>query len=396
MKDREITRREMLKKMALATGSVALISGCSSDSELSGNTGTKAQQIGDNDVFWVKNGTVKQNIEKLLEMIGGISAYVESTDVIVLKCNAQWQNQGYTNTECIKYIIDAILAIPDFTGEILICDNIQWASNDNMRGFLSSVQYRNHNWADHNWSTLAAGYRDSGKPVAICPWSCDSGSRIYSPADGTGWVRDYFEFHGNLTYLSYPIFESPLTSGRLIDMKNGIWENDNYTGRKVKTIFMPTLNNHGDGSEDYAGITSAIKCFFGATEIQGSPLDGNDNCHDIHTATYSQNNAFFAGELAARYINKMYAPVLYLTCAIWSGHQSRWGEAIETKTVLACKNPATLDYISCRDIISPYASWLNPDNDNNTRLQILGCISGGIGTIDSNKFSIKSYDFNNI
>jgi hypothetical protein len=27
----------------------------------------------------------------------------------------------------------------------------------------------------------------------------------------------------------------------MIDMKNGVWENGSYTGRKVKAIFMPTL-----------------------------------------------------------------------------------------------------------------------------------------------------------
>jgi hypothetical protein len=66
---------------------------------------------------------------------------------------------------------------------------------------------------------------------------------------------------------------------------------------------------------------------------------------------------------------------------------------METKTVLACENPATLDYVSCKQVISPYASWLNPDNNNNTRNQIQGCIDNGIGTIDPDKFEVVSYDF---
>lgn len=276
-------------------------------------------------VFLVKNGSVGQNITKLLELIGGISKYIGPTDVVVLKCNGQWPNQGYTNTECIKYVIDAILGIPGFTGEILICDNIQNVSYDTTRGFLASPENRNNNWPDHNWSTLAEAYQANNKPVAIFPWQNNPADvEISGPAEGTGWVRDFFPFHGLTAYLSYPVFESPLTAGRLIDMKNGIWEAGAYTGRKVRTIFMPTLNNHGNGgNEDYAGVTSAIKCFFGATEIISG---GNDTithdgqkCYNIHSATYTRGNAYYAGELTARYIKTMYSPVLYITCAIWSG-----------------------------------------------------------------------------
>ena len=65
-----------------------------------------------------------------------------------------------------------------------------------------------------------------------------------------------------------------------------------------------------------------------------------------------------------------------------------------TNTVLACTNPVTLDYVACRDVISPYAAWLNPDLNNNTRKQIVGCNSQGIGTIDPSLFEIVTYDFN--
>jgi hypothetical protein len=91
----------------------------------------------------------------------------------------------------------------------------------------------------------------------------------------------------------------------------------------------------------------------------------------------------------------MYQPVLYITAAIWSGHHSRTTDAVETKAVLACENPVTLDYIATRDIISPHAAFLNPDQDNNTRKQILGCINGGIGTIDPAEYEVITYDFDN-
>jgi len=157
---------------------------------------------------------------------------------------------------------------------------------------------------------------------------------------------------------------------------------------------MPTLNNHGAGGEDYAGVTSAIKSFFGATEIHvGDDATWNGYYH-IHSSSYTQHSAQTAGELVGRFINTMYAPALFITAAMWSGWQSRTGDAVETKTVLACENPVSLDYVACRDVISPYASWLNPDLDNNTRKQILGCNSQGIGTIDPQQIEVITFDFN--
>jgi hypothetical protein len=87
--------------------------------------------------------------------------------------------------------------------------------------------------------------------------------------------------------------------------------------------------------------------------------------------------------------------VLYITAAMFSGWYNRTDVAAQTNTVLACENPASLDYISSRDVISPYASWLNPDQDSHTRQQILGANSQGIGTIDPTKLQVISYDFLN-
>ena len=89
-------------------------------------------------------------------------------------------------------------------------------------------------WANGSWRTHYAS-------------RCRTYTRHRVPATLTdGWSRYFFKnaTSGLNTYLSYPVFQSPLTSGRMIDLKNGVWENGGYTGRKVKVIVMPTLNNH--------------------------------------------------------------------------------------------------------------------------------------------------------
>jgi hypothetical protein len=382
-----MSRRQFLKYFGLAAGTVTL-------SPLIINKLEKSfAQVQPLKVYLIKNGDCFQNISKLFEMID-ISAYVSPTDVVILKGNAQWPYQGYTHTGVIKAIADKILSIPNFSGEILICDNTQVYGSSGNFGFDVPIEKRARNWPDHNWNSLAQEYQNQGKPVAAKVW-LNSVNSISGPGDGEGWIRSYFSYQGRNTYLSYPIFESPLTPGRMIDMKKGVWENGSYTGRKVKAIFIPTLNNHGEGEEDYAGITSAIKSFFGATEIHGGGSGSYQNHFNIHASSYEIDRADYAGELVARFINTQYSPVLYVTAAIWSGHHSRMGDATETKTIIACENPATLDYIACKEVISPYAPFLNPDFNNNTRKQILGCIAGGVGTIDPVQFEVIRYDFNN-
>ena len=386
-----MTRREFLKAFGIASSALTL-----SPFFLDRLSMAIAQIPPKVKVYLVKNGDCFQNVSKIWEL-GGFDRYIDKDDFVVIKGNGQWENQGYTHTGCIKGVVDEILGISGFSGEVFICDNVQIYGGAERTGFDATPPYRINNWPDHNWTTLANAYKSDNKPVGVKRWLNSEGD-ISGPADGEGWIRSYFPYYGRDTYLSYPIFESPLSSGVMVDMKNGIWENGSYTGQKVKAIFMPNLNNHGSPSyEDYAGITSAVKSFFGATEIHGG-VDGRFNgYYNMHSSTYARDQADYAGELTARYISNLYSPVLHITAAMWSGHGSRTGinDAAETKTVLACENPATLDYVACKYVISPYKSFLDPDQNNNTRRQITGCIAGGVGTINPAEFEIVSYDFDN-
>lgn len=363
-------------------------------------------------VYRVMNGAdCFQNIAKLWQLLDGPAKFISPTDVVVIKANGQWPNQGYTHTGCIKGVIDAILALPGFSGEILICDNTQTIRGNAATGFDASTANRVNNWPNMNWNELAQSYQASGKPVAAVQWTSDLDWRTppslpylsgWNPADGDGWGRSLFVYNGLNTYLSYPVFQSPITTGRMIDLKNGVWEGGGYTGRKVKAIFMPTLNNHGEGSEDAAGLTSAVKSFFGATEIPAPMYGPSDSgYYHIHGSAFTSGNAQCAGDLVGRYLNTFYAPVLYITSAIYSGWYNRTSTsgAAATNTVLACQNPVSLDYVSGRDVISrcgsPPPSWLDPSTqNNNTWRQLLGCNSQGIGTLDPNQLELVSYDFN--
>lgn len=380
-----LSRRQFLKSVALMMGTTAFPFGVRASHP---QTHTRAVA---NRVYVAKNGDYSQNTNKIWDMLGGPESYFDPNDVVIIKANAQWPNQGYTHTGCIKTVIDRILAMPGFNGEILICDNVQEYGSSGAFGFDATPGNRNHNWPDHNWNSLAAEYQGNGYPVATCRWY-NSTETISGPADGEGWMRTFWNFHGQNSFFSYPIFQSPL-SGNLIDMKFGVWSGGAYTGQAVKTIVMPNLNNHGWGSEDYAGVTSAVKSFLGATENHGGVSGSFQSHYNWHRTSFGRNRADYCGELTALYIQQIYAPILYITTAIWSGHESRTGGATQTDAVLACDNPATLDFVACRDVIGPYASFLDPTLNNNTRAQILGCANAGVGSIDPGEMSIELYDF---
>jgi hypothetical protein len=412
---RKMTRREFLRYYGVASGALTF-----SPFFLERMTAVCQAAASLTRVYKVKNGNCFQNTAKLWQMLDGPAKYISPTDIVVIKGNAQWPNQGYTHTGVIKGVVDQILQIPGFSGEILICDNIQTETTAGAHGFDATSANRTNNWPDKNWNELAQDYRNNGKPVATVQWVNDSVWRsppslpyfsAWNPANGNGWGRSLFVYNTRNTYLSYPVFQSPLTSGRMIDLKNGVWENGSYTGRKIKAIFMPTLNNHGDnGAEDYAGMTSAVKSFFGATEIP-SPWNGplTNGYYHIHSSSYINYTsptccAQWAGDLVGRYIKAFYAPVLYITAAMYSGWYSRGrtspsGTAAATNTVLACENPVSLDYVSGRDVISkchsPAPTWLDPSTqNNNTWLQLLGCNGQGIGTLDPLQMDVITYDFN--
>lgn len=355
------------------------------------------------DVVLVKNGGYAANVAQLLAMCGGIGHFINPTDIVVLKCNGQWPKQGYTHTGCIKTLCDAILAMPGFSGEVLICDNVQIYGATGAYGFDATAgTNRENNWADHNWNSLAAEYQAAGKPVATKRWYNGAAGRTGPEqgvdGQGMGWRRDTFSFHGENVTISAPFFVSPLTANSIIDLHEGlVWSvsGGEYTSQAVKTIVMSGLNNHGSGSEDYAGMTGAIKSIFGASEIPGGVAGSIDGVDHIHSGSYERGYADYAGELVARWVTQHVTPVLWICCAQYAGHHSRTGAATATDTVAACLNPATLDYETAKRVIAPISSWLDPDAvpTNNTRLTIDGSITGGVGTLSG--YVVTEYDFSN-
>jgi hypothetical protein len=95
----------------------------------------------------------------------------------------------------------------------------------------------------------------------------DGGKRVYSPADGPGYV--FCDGTGGLpkieidngvagkgfrkTIMTYPIFKTD--RGTMVDLKNGVWEKGEYTDRPLRFINLAGINHHST----WCGISSTVK-----------------------------------------------------------------------------------------------------------------------------------------
>ncbi|MCP4538782.1 MAG: hypothetical protein GY832_16740 [Chloroflexi bacterium] len=400
----KLTRRQFITGLGTATAASFIDVHLSDDPAPPPVYAQPAQQ---HHIYVAKNGTPVTNVEQVIKLAGGIESFIGYDDVVVLKPNGQWPNQGYTHTECMKALIDVILARPGgFGGEIIIAEHIHRDSGSAMSGsycWNMATYNRQNNWSDMNYLELEADYHSRGiTNVTAIPlydvgqssnWEIVDGPSSLSPGMH-GWVRTTYRTvntNDRTVKLSHAILRSAY-SDKLIDLgrDSGVWENGGYNGQQVRLIFLPTLNNHGSGgNEDYAGPTSAVKCHLGIVEFAGS---GGDNLHSIG---YGRSRPDAVGESVGYLITEIISPTFYLTCAEYTGHLSRTSStAAQTKTAGLCADPVTLDYWMCKYVAHPIDDQpvFNPDNDNNLRQTLLGCNSVGVGTLNEAEMDIQIID----
>ncbi|MBW2459815.1 MAG: hypothetical protein JRI68_35315, partial [Deltaproteobacteria bacterium] len=273
----KISRRTVLKGVAVVAGAALAEAGCDADQEQppwtggtggSGGSGGSPQDAGTgggsggqagagggdadaeadaytppdmtNRVIVARNGTPPQNVAAALGLAGGIERFIDQDDVVVLKPNGQWRRQGYTHTECMKALIDEILGRPGgFNGEVIIAEHVHRGVTESMAGDycwnISAGDNRLNNWPDMSYLELVQHYHDNGAPnVTAAPLYDSGGSTGFSSVTGpgelttgqSGWVRTTYTTTstGGTVRLSHPIIRSS-HSDRLIDLKDGVWDN---------------------------------------------------------------------------------------------------------------------------------------------------------------------------
>ena len=372
------------------------------------------------EIYESKNGKPEDNMSKVIDMIGGIENIIEKQDIVILKPNAQWWNQGTTNTNAMKEFIELILNIPNYKGEIIIAENhhsSELINRHNIKGW--STQLRN---GDYNLNELIDYFRNKGyKNVTKYHW-IDTGKKkgdkkfknkiikpigetiktilklrgkiVTGPEDGDGyvWTDIEYTYKDKKTKMTYPIFTSQ-SSKTKIDFKNGAWKNGEYTNQPIKFINFASLNHH---LRNFAGVTSSIKNYLGIVDLScgyiGVKPKGYYNFHHIGIPGM--------GGAIATFMKTIRKADLNIVTAEWTGYGSRTNTklAANTKTIIASTDPVALDYYGAKHILYPLggseAEINNPDNKKSPFRKYLElCCEQGIGTLNEKQMKIHKFDF---
>lgn len=381
-------------------------------------------------VYVSKNGTPQQNVFKVIEMMGGLEKFIGVNDIVILKPNAQWWNQGRTNLAAMKGFIDLVLDMPGFKGEIIVAENHHFMDDslpedekDNVRGWTHLSEINGDiDGKDYNLNTLIESYnrqghknitkyhwRDGGpKPVGV--WGNGrNGGLVKGPADGDGYVWSDIDYQFSPLFgvkkwkvkMTYPIFTSKY-SGITIDLKHGVFKRDGKGGgyylhdRPVKLINFSVLNTHGEDT----GITGSLKNYMGITDLScGASGLKPVGYYNVHTCGGSLFEYAKAGPIA-HFIKTIRKADLNIVTAEWVG----WGNRIDvtkatrTKTVIAGTDPIALDYYGAKHVIYPLSGnskYHNPDNPGSAVRKFLELASSEMGNsyIDEKNIVIHLHDF---
>ncbi len=367
------------------------------------------------------NGRPDENLIKTVEMLGGIQNLVQQYDVVVIKPNVQWWNQGCPNLLALKTFVDLIMERPGgFCGEVVIAENCHrgiepWKSMSS--GWLRTFEWNSDLENISSMNGLCAHLKKKyEKRLSVCYWIDvdEGGNRVHGPDEGTGYV--YCDGTGGVPLISldngrkgkdrrkvimtYPIFKTD--KGTIIDFKNGIWEKGEYTGQPLRFINFAALNHHST----YCGITSAVKNYLGISDLSGG-ADPHENgkltgdYYNFHSFPFDKWAAGpvpgMLGAEIALFMKSIRKADLNITTAEWVGLASRTEPPMaHTQAVLACEDPVSLDYHGAKYLVYPNSGLRihNPDNVKGPLYQYLkACSKEGGGIFDEAKVAVKSYDF---
>jgi len=306
---------------------------------------------GKSHIYVSRNGTPEQNVEKIIEMMGGIRNIVDADDTVIIKPNGQWKEPGCTSVNPVRRLIDLILAHPDgFGGEVVICEN---------------THCRGTNANCDNYEALANSYeRDN---VSFFAWS----------RQGSYKVEDY---HGTAE-LSYPVFTTPL--GTYIDFKKS----------KFKFINFPVSKTH---MAELGGLTCCIKNHLGVVRNPG--LEGTDSrgCGGTVIMGVGYHGDWLSAAVAD-FMVRVRKPDLNIVDATYTEVNSPYPQAgvHETKTILASNDPIAADYYVTKYLVYPITNHddHNPDTPSGMGKQLADAAAYGVGTNDESQMEFHTFYF---
>jgi len=357
--------------------------------------------VKDKRTLWVaRGGTPASNIDAVIDKLGGIEQVVGKEDVVLIKVSAQWWNQGMTNVAAVKRVIEHVLEIPGFRGEVIVFENAHFQMPDGSGLARAWVYPSERNVDVSGWNSLGnlilyfealralvsfVGLIDAGpSSLGTAPWEDrDHKYGVYG-GDGRGpidpgEVRDgyYWDFDWIFrkrrslidfaqTPLTWPVFTSP-KSGLMIDLKDGIFRREGtnrvpVTDRKLTWITMATANEHGS-----TGITCCCKSAMGIVDMSAGWMGTDPRILDYQSVHFFGEPTApwrLAGPLA-HFAKHVRVSDFYIAVAEWvAARPPKGGEGIQvarlasgsahrTNTVVAGTDPVAIDWWCAKNLLMP-------------------------------------------
>jgi hypothetical protein len=272
---------------------------------------------------------------------------VGKNDIVIIKGNFQWDGRLGTNTDRIKGLIRLILAHPDgFTGEILVCDNIQdigsTGEKNNSDDLAQSIQ------------DVVNTFHAKGFPVFFYGWNTlwHIFVKEYSASDN----RDGYILQKDK--VTYPKFKSP-SGNTYISMRYGIWNSGtaSYDKNRLTIINFPVLKAHC-----MAGVTEGIKNWVGMlTTAAYDSLYGSWDA--MHYTYFWGTYALIARVMAVT------APKLTIVDASYTATVNNFelsnNPIVKTNKMVVSTDPVAASWYSAKYILKPIAAnktLTDPDN----------------------------------
>ena len=364
------------------------------------------------------NGSPSENMEKVIDLLGCMKTIIGPDDIVVIKPNLQWWNQGAPNIASTEALINMIMHRPGgFNGEVVIAENShRGLSPWNSAAWAVSFKRNSDIHGINNYNELSKHLKNKyGDRFSSRHWIDikSGGKRVYSPEDGSGYVLcdgtggvPLLSMDNGLTgkdhrevIMSYPIFQTD--RGTIIDFKNGVWQKGSYSKQRFKYINLTALNHHSN----YCGITSAVKNHLGISDLSGgaNPEKGGKltgNYYNFHSFPFNEWGAGpVPGMLGAEigmFFNTIRKPDLNITTAEWIGLASRTElPVVKTRAVLASRDPVALDYHSAKYLVYPnsHIPKHNPDNTKGPlHIELQKCAQTANLVFDESLVEIISWD----
>jgi hypothetical protein len=144
-------------------------------------------------LYRVINGSPAANMTQLVTIMGGIESIVGPDDIVLIKPNVQWWNQGAPNLCALNTFVGLVMNRPGgFRGEVIIGENCHrgyqpwisagWAHVFERNADIDSI----HNLNDLT-SELKKRYGDRFSTVHFVDAQAGA-RRVYGPSEGSGYV----------------------------------------------------------------------------------------------------------------------------------------------------------------------------------------------------------------